>query len=79
MMKRFDNQVIFIDMDGKPVCNGAREFYELNRLPKYCDLTHERVKVDGYGTRVLISIPMKINDRIPIKPENIKNCIWGEV
>lgn len=43
------------------MCNGAREFYETNRLPKYDDLTYERATVDGYGTKVIIS--------------NVKNCI----
>lgn len=75
VMKRLDNQVIFIDMSENPVCNGAREFHEADRLPKYCDLTYERAKVDAYGTKVIIIISIKVSNRIPISTENLKNSM----
>ena len=75
LLKHNDNYVIFITLNGEPLDNGARELQEDNLLPTYKDVTYERAKINTLRSKTLISLPLKLNHRTLIEPDNIKNCI----
>jgi len=51
------------------------EYTESNRLSEYHDLMYERAKVSNIDNKILIALPIKINDRVSINQENVINCI----
>ncbi|XP_025155003.1 uncharacterized protein LOC112588630 [Harpegnathos saltator] len=75
LMSQKDNHVVFIKGDGTPFDNGSNEYEKTNKLPSYTNIILERAKVNSIGKNVLISLPVKLDDRIMIEHENIKNCI----
>jgi len=62
-------------MEGMPFDKGSIENAKSNRLSEYHDLMYERVKVSDIGNKILIALPIKINDRVSINQENVINCI----
>lgn len=72
---RKDNIIIFVDMSGNPVDNGARQLKANNSLPKLDDLTFERGKVTQLGTKYLISIPIKFRDTEHLEEQTLRNSI----
>lgn len=75
LLSRNDNHIIFIDMNGRAVCDGAREYEEARRMPRHENLMYERAKVRAIGTKVLIFIPLKFNNSTRVETENIRNCL----
>jgi len=75
LISKKDNHVIFIIMEGTPFDKGSIEYAESNKLPEYHDLMYERAKVSDIGNKILIALPLKINDRISVNQENVISCI----
>lgn len=75
LFNKIDNHVIFISLQGTAYCDGAKEYTLVNKLPEYNHLTFERARVTKIGTKLLIALPIKLNEQIRIETTNIKNCI----
>lgn len=71
---RKDHSVVFIDMQGKPVDNGAKLLQDSTGLPIYTDLAFAKAKVTTIGGRTLISLPIKANERDSVEPETLENA-----
>lgn len=69
------SHVIFNSINSEPFDNGAMEYFQVGRLPKYINLILERAKVIAVGIKVLISLLIKLDNHTRVEPENIKNCI----
>ncbi|XP_036148743.1 uncharacterized protein LOC118647611 [Monomorium pharaonis] len=80
LLDRPDNHVIFIHLNGTPFDSGAREYQKRNLLPKYQNLNYERANVIMRKRKyVLISIPIKFNQRTPIEPQTLDNSLQSLV
>lgn len=75
LVAKSDNHVIFVRLNGKPFDQGAILYNNANLLPKYMDLTYERARVTSIGSRYLIALPIKFDDRIRIESGNVKACL----
>lgn len=73
MLSRKDNHVIFIKINGKPYDQGSFEYMKRNKLPKYSDLMLNRTRVNEIGNKILIALPIKLNDREEIIQEDIES------
>jgi len=75
LLKQKDNLVIFVCQNGVPFDNGAKELYRAKLLPQFKDIMYERAKISTINNKTLIALPIKLNDRILIEAENVKNCL----
>lgn len=58
LLDRKDNHLIFIDIQGEPICEGAIKYKEANKLPEYSEITLGHPIVTPIGTKKLFSIPI---------------------
>lgn len=79
LLSQKDNLVIFIRSDGTPFDNGARELQAAQLLPQYKDIMFGRAKVSDFKGKILIALPLKLNDRTLVETDNIKNCMQSLV
>jgi len=71
-MMQKDNPVIFINLDGTPLDKGAKDYQRANRLPT---ISCMKERVTNERDKILIVLPIKMNERTPIEREGIVNCM----